>query len=174
MFQKYSSESPSRKKPMTADFAFSCPAHIIASFCGSGVLTPAPGTWGTLAGFLVYLALQTVLSPLVLAVLTIACFFVGAWACGVTGRDIGVHDHGSIVIDEVFAIWMVLLCLPSGFCWQLAGFFAFRLFDIIKLPPAKWFDQGEKWQNGWGVMLDDLIAGLYAIILVQGIHLCIG
>ena len=174
MLEKYSSRSPSAQTPMTLRFAFSSPAHIVASFLGSGVIRPASGTWGTLAGLLVYMALQQWIGFWMWIVLIIATFVVGAWACEVTGHDIGVHDHSSIVIDEVFAIWMVLVSVPATIAWQVGAFCAFRFFDIVKVQPAKYFDTNKHWQNGWGVMLDDAVAAVYAMLLLFAIHRIIG
>ena len=164
MFEKYSKTSPSALNPMSWSFAFATPAHIIATFFGSGVLRPASGTFGTLAGLIFYMLLAPFVPFVVWIVLICVAFFVGAWASEVTGRDIGVHDHSSIVIDEVFAIWAVLLTVPATLLWQLAAFLAFRFFDIVKLPPTAWFDR--EMRNGYGVMLDDACAGIQAILLL--------
>lgn len=166
MFAKYASTSPSRQHPMRLSFAFSSGWHIIASFFGSGVVRPASGTWGTLAGWLVFLALHDVLTTLDWIALILATFVVGAKACDVTGRDIQVHDHSSIVIDEVVAIWMVQLLVPYTVAWQVAAFVAFRFFDIVKIQPAKYFDTAPCWQNGMGVMLDDVAAAVQSIIVL--------
>ena len=166
MMEKYSAQSPSRQKPMSLAFAFATPAHLIASFFGSGVIRPASGTWGTLAGWLFYMALHPWLNLWVWLALIVLSLMIGAWACQVTGDDIGVHDHSSIVIDEVFAIWLVLVTVPDHWVWQFAAFCAFRLFDIVKLQPARYFDTNPRWHNGWGVMLDDAVAGVQAIVLL--------
>ena len=171
MFEKYASGSPSKRHPMSLSFAFSSIDHIAATFFGSGVIRPASGTWGTLAGLLFYIVLEPFVPLWAWVVIIVATLFYGAWACEVTGRDIGVHDHSSIVIDEVFAIWMVLVTLPPDTFWQIGAFLAFRFFDIVKLPPAKWFDISPRWQNGMGVMLDDFVAGVQAIILLQFIRI---
>ena len=141
MFEKYSRTGASRNVRMSLRFAFSSPAHVIATFGGSGLLHPAPGTWGTAAGLVVYIALERRI-------------------------PLGVHDHGSIVIDEVAAIWLTLLTVPATLPWQIAAFVAFRFFDIVKLPPTGYFDASERWKNGWGVMLDDVVAAVQAIGLL--------
>lgn len=163
----------SKAKPMTLRFAFSSPAHVLASFFGAGVITPAPGTWGTLAGLLAYLALHPWCGSAALAALTALVFFAGAWACQKTAGDIGVHDHGSIVIDEVFAIWLVLLAVPHAWPWHIAAFCTFRFFDIVKIWPSKYFDSNPRWQNGWGVMLDDAAAAVHSIIVLQAARLAL-
>ena len=166
MFEKYSSGSHSKQHPMTFSFAFSSGWHIIATFFGSGVLRPASGTWGTLAAWFVFYALKDAISVPVWCVIILVTFFAGAKACDITGHDIQVHDHSSIVIDEVFAIWIVQLTVPYTLGWQIAAFLSFRFFDIVKIQPAKYFDTAPMWQNGMGVMLDDLAAALQSIILL--------
>lgn len=165
MFEKYSSDNPSKQHPMSLSFAFSSGWHIIASFFGSGVLRPASGTWGTLAAWLVFYGLKDVVNVTAWIVIILSLFFVGAKACEITGHDIQVHDHSSIVIDEVFAIWTVQLTVPHALCWQIAAFLSFRFFDIVKIQPAKYFDTAPRWQNGMGVMLDDLTAAVQSVIL---------
>lgn len=164
MFEKYSQNNPVNKVRMTCSFAFSHPAHIIASFFGSGVIRPAPGTWGTLAGWIVFVLLQPWVAYSAWFFIVAVTFFLGAWACQKTAEDLGVEDHGSVVIDEVFAIWLVLSLMPPTLGWQVAAFVAFRFFDIVKLPPVDYFDT--KMKNGFGVMLDDAIAALYAWIVL--------
>lgn len=166
MFEKYTSVSPSKRHPMSLSFAFSSGWHIIASFFGTGVLRPASGTWGTLAAWLVFYTLKDVLSVSAWMAIILVTFLVGARACDITGRDIHVHDHSSIVIDEVFAIWMVQLTVPYTLDWQISAFLAFRFFDIVKIQPAKYFDTAPRWQNGMGVMLDDLAAAVQSGILL--------
>ena len=112
MFEKYSPDNPVNKVKVTAGFAFSHPAHIIATFFGAGLIHPGPGTWGTLAGWLVFVLLGRFLTYEIWFGIVIATFFLGAWASRVTSDHLGVQDHGSIVIDEVFAIWLVLLLVP--------------------------------------------------------------
>ena len=166
MIEKYSSHSPSKLHPMTLSFAFSSFWHIVASFFGSGVLRPASGTWGTLAAWIVFYALKDVISVHAWIAIILVTFVVGAKACEITGRDIQVHDHSSIVIDEVFAIWLVQVTVPYTLPWQAAAFVSFRFFDIVKIQPAKYFDTSPQWKNGWGVMLDDLAAAIQSVILL--------
>lgn len=139
------------------------PARAIAFGFGSGLIRPAPGTWGTLAGWGAFILLLEPLSlPLRLLAVVVA-FALGIWACDQTGRDLGVADHGGMVWDEVAAIWLVLSLLPAGWMTQAAAFLLFRLFDIVKPPPIRQFDARLK--NGFGVMLDDLLAALYVLLL---------
>ena len=165
MLEKYSSDNPVNKVRMTMAFAFSHPAHMIASFFGSGVIRPAPGTWGTLAGWIVFVLLNPWIPYTAWFFIVAVSFLSLALACQKTSNYLGVPDHGSIVIDEVFAIWLLLALVPPSLVWQVAAFVAFRFFDIVKLPPADYFDQ--KMKNGFGVMLDDAIAALYAWIVLS-------
>lgn len=139
------------------------PARIIAFGFGSGLIRPAPGTWGTLAGWGAFVLLLEPLSlPLRLLAVGVA-FALGIWACDRTGRDLGVADHGGMVWDEVAAIWLLLSLVPAGWMAQGAAFLLFRLFDIVKPPPIRQFDARLK--NGFGVMLDDLLAALYVLLI---------
>jgi phosphatidylglycerophosphatase A len=139
------------------------PARIVALGFGSGLIRPARGTWGTLFGWITYaLIAQALQGPWLLAALA-AAFVLGIYVCGKAGRDLGVADHGSLVWDEVVAIWLVLALVPAAAVSQLAAFLLFRFFDILKPPPIRYFDT--RWKNGFGVMFDDLLAALYTLLL---------
>ena len=96
------------------------------------------------------------------AVFLLGAFICGVWACQRTGRDLGVADHGAIVWDEIVPFWAVLFMAPPEWLWQLAAFLWFRVFDIVKPPPADWFDA--KVKNGFGVMMDDVVAAGYTVV----------
>ncbi len=162
--EKYACDNPANRVRPGLKFVFSHPAHALALFFGAGILRPAPGTWGTAAGVLVWMGLVSFCSWKLLAVLIAALFVLGAWASQKTGEDLGVEDAGCIVVDEVAAVWLVCLMLPQNPAGWLAAFVAFRLFDIVKLPPASFIDA--KMKNGWGVMLDDLFAAIWAVAAV--------
>jgi len=145
-----------------ARFLVSHPAHFIALGFGSGLAPRAPGTFGTLAGWALYLVLALVLPPVVIAFLAIPLFFLGVWACDVTARDMGVQDPGAIVWDEIVA-FLPLAAISSAVWWlQLVAFALFRLFDIWKPYPIKLVERNVK--GGMGVMLDDVIAAAYAYV----------
>ncbi len=144
----------------TARFLFSHPAHFIALGFGSGLAPRAPGTFGTLAAFPLFWALQLASLP-VQILLVVAAFLLGIWACGLTGQHLGVHDSGHIVWDEIAAFLLVLIFTPVGPLWMLYAFALFRLFDIWKPFPINWLDAAVK--GGLGVMLDDLLAAGYAV-----------
>lgn len=139
------------------------PAHWIAFGCGSGLLRPAPGTWGTLAAWFAFVTLDPLLSTGAWLLLITVTAVIGAWAAERTGRTLGRPDHGAIVIDEIVAFWLVLLLLPPDLLAQALGFLAFRLFDILKPPPIRAVDR--RFKSGVGVMADDLIAAFYALLL---------
>jgi phosphatidylglycerophosphatase A len=145
-----------------ARFLVSHPAHFIALGFGSGLAPWAPGTFGTFAGWILYLVLAFALPPVAIAFLAIPLFFLGTWACEVTGRDLGVADHGAMVWDEMVA-FLPLAALASAAWWlQAVAFVLFRLFDIWKPYPIGLVDRNVK--GGMGVMLDDVIAAAYAYV----------
>ena len=152
--------------PITWQWLVKRPVCFIGFGFGTGLAPKAPGTFGTLpALFIAGLLLGCGLGKFGLAVLSVILFFIGIWICDVTERSIGVHDYGGIVWDEIAAMMLVLACVPQGLGWWLAAFAAFRFFDAVKPPPIRWFDQ--KVRGGFGVMLDDFIAALFAIAAVH-------
>ena len=139
------------------------PAHFIALGFGAGLSPWAPGTFGTLVAIPIAMVLRAHGGDVAYLVACAALFAVGAWASGVTGRALGVPDHGAIVIDEVVAFLLVLFFTGTG-GWRLVIAFAlFRAFDIWKPPPIRQLDAAMK--NGVGVMLDDLLAAGYALLV---------
>ncbi len=110
------------------------------------------------------------LSPEIYLLLVILLFALGVWLCDRTSKDLGVHDHGGIVWDEWVGFLFTLWLAPPGFGWLVAGFILFRLFDILKPWPIGWLDR--QVAGGWGIMLDDMLAGLFGFILLQlGVYL---
>jgi phosphatidylglycerophosphatase A len=144
-------------------FAFSHPAHALAFGFGAGLVPLAPGTCGTLLGWALAWGLGG-LSPALLLGAVLLLFLLGVWACGVTGRHLGVPDHGAMVWDEVVAFLLVLAIVPRELPWQLAAFVLFRLFDIAKPPPIRHFER--RYHGGFGVMFDDLIAAAYTLLVL--------
>src|SRR5258708_18315683 len=121
-------------------FAASHPAHAIAFGFGAGLAPFAPGTAGTLLAWPVGWFLGGDYPPGVLMAVVAACFLIGVWACDVTGRHLGVPDHGAMVWDEFVAFLLILAILPQSLAWQAAGFILFRFFDILKPPPIPRLD----------------------------------
>ncbi len=156
------SKTPIKVKPNWQN-----PVHLLAFGLGSGAAPKAPGTAGTLAAIPLYLLLQG-LTPQHYLLVVLAMFLVGVWICDKTSKDLGVHDHGGIVWDEWVGFLLTLWLAPAGWLWLLLGFLLFRLFDIFKPWPIGWMDK--QVAGGLGIMLDDVMAGLYAFSLLQFIH----
>ncbi len=140
------------------------PIHFLAFGLGSGAAPWAPGTFGTLAALIPFFWFQQLSAPWYLLMLAVTTL-IGIWLCDRTAKDIGVHDHGGIVWDEFVGFWLTMFMAPTGWGCVLLGFILFRIFDILKPWPIKWADQ--KVSGGFGIMLDDILAGIYALIVLQ-------
>ncbi len=157
------------------------PAHWIALGFGSGLSPKAPGTVGTLWGWISFLVLSRWLGAAQWGWLIAASLLVGWWACTATARHLRTADPGAIVWDEIVAIWLVLwLLLPAGFWMQVLAFGLFRYFDAAKPGPVGWADrlcklqpgQAIGWWQGFGILLDDLVAaGCTLLVLALGVRL---
>ena len=143
------------------------PTHLIAFGFGTGLSPVAPGTVGSLVGFPAYWLLSG-FSLEIYCLITFACFIVGVYICDVVSKDLGVHDFGGIVWDEVVGMLITMIALPQGWIWWLVAFAAFRFFDILKPWPIGWLDK--KVSGGFGIMIDDVLAGFYALAVVQGTY----
>ncbi len=168
MTQATASEAAIRQHKPNAAFMLSHPAHVIALGFGSGLAPKAPGTVGSLWGWLSWLVLQNYLSPSAQITLIVFGLLLGWWACTVTARNMGISDPGSIVWDEIIAIWLIFyLVMPSNFGGQLAAFVLFRFFDAAKPGPVAWADQlfkGFGWRGGFGIMWDDIVAAFCTLL----------
>ncbi|HAW17483.1 MAG: phosphatidylglycerophosphatase A [Oceanospirillaceae bacterium] len=142
------------------------PIHLLALGFGSGAAPKAPGTCGTLVAVLIYWPLSQ-LSPEHYLLMLLVTSVMGIYICGQTAKDLGVHDHGSIVWDEFVGFWITMFAAPVGWVWVVVGFVLFRFFDIIKPWPISWIDKNIT--GGFGIMLDDVIAGVMAAGVLQGI-----
>jgi len=147
------------------------PVHFVSLGFGSGLSPVAPGTAGTLAAWLLYPLLRAAPLPdMAFLVLLLICFIAGIFATHSTGKVLGVPDHGAIVWDEMVAMWLVLFFTPQGstlsqsLIWQAIAVALFRLFDILKPPPIRQMDS--RFKNGFGVMVDDLLAAAYSILVL--------
>lgn len=143
------------------------PVHLLAAGFGSGLAPRAPGTAGTLAGVPLYLALAPLPLPAYLG-LILGLFLLGVWICGRAARDLNAHDHPSIVFDEMIGYLVTMAGAPSGCGWLVLGFVLFRFFDIVKPWPISLLDR--KVPGGFGIMLDDLAAGLLALSVLQAVR----
>jgi phosphatidylglycerophosphatase A len=168
-------KTDAEKKPPQppAALILTTPEHLLAFGVGAGLAPRAPGTFGTLIALPFWLLLA-LLPPAAYAVAVGALFVFGCWLCGESARLLGVHDHPGIVFDEIVGFLVAcapLLALPltEQPLWLLAAFVLFRLFDILKPWPIGALDRGL--QGGLGIMLDDLLAGIFtAALLYGGIH----
>jgi phosphatidylglycerophosphatase A len=142
------------------------PNHLFAFGFGSGLAPKAPGTFGTLAAVPIFWLIQDLSWPLYLSWLLVT-FALGVLWCDRSSKALGVHDHGGIVWDEFVGYWITMFMAPKGLLWMLIGFVLFRLFDIVKPWPINWLDK--KVAGGFGIMIDDVLAGIYALIVLQWI-----
>lgn len=152
----------------TSRFMLAHPAHLLAQGFGSGLAPMMPGTFGTLFAWLSFVMLSArwpdIFTPANWGLIIAVGFAIGIWACEKTGRDLGIADHGSMVWDEIIAFWLVLLVLmPAGRDTQIWAFIWFRFFDMVKPSPIRDFER--RFKGGFGVMLDDLIAAFYTLLL---------
>lgn len=154
--------APPPTAPPSWRLMMSHPAHQLAFGYGSGLIRPAPGTWGTLFAWFLFVVLDPWLSDGAWAVVIVVTFMLGSAAAERTGKALGRPDHGAIVIDEIVAFWIVLWLLPGGVLTQAFAFAGFRFFDILKPPPIRAVDR--RFKNGVGVMLDDLLAAFYTLL----------
>jgi phosphatidylglycerophosphatase A len=141
------------------------PIHFLAFGFGSGAAPVAPGTFGTLVAVPIYLLLLP-LNPWAYLAVVLVITLVGIWLCHVTSRDLGVHDHAGIVWDEIAGYLITMIAAPPGWQWIVAGFILFRIFDIIKPWPIGWVDR--RVHGGLGIMLDDVLAAVFAWVVLQG------
>ena len=133
--------------------------HWIAFGAGAGLAPRAPGTAGTAVAIPIYLAIAT--QPIAIYLLAVAVVIAaGVWACGRTARELGVHDHPGIVLDEVAGFLVAMTGLPNDWWWIAAAFVAFRLLDIAKPWPISLADR--RIGGGLGIVLDDVMAGALA------------
>ncbi len=146
----------------TLRFLVQHPAHFLALGFGSGLAPFAPGTWGTLVAIPIAALLRLTGSDVAFLLAAGILVVAGAWAAETTSRHLGAPDHGSIVIDEIAAFLLVLFFVGADTARVAWAFLLFRLFDIAKPPPIGAIDR--RWKNGWGVMVDDLVAAGYALV----------
>lgn len=142
------------------------PVHFIAFGFGAGLAPKAPGTVGTVVAIPFYLLLVHT-NLWIYAGVVLLSFLFGIWVCGKSAEELGVHDHGGIVWDEIVGYWITMFLAPAGWLWILLGFVLFRLLDIFKPWPIKLID--ERVEGGIGIMLDDVLAGIMAALCIQAL-----
>ena len=141
------------------------PVVLIAVGFGSGLAPKAPGTAGTLIAIPLYVLMQPL--PLISYLLITTCLFIaGIWICTYAAEKLGVHDHPSIVFDEIVGYLITMIAAPEGWLVIVAGFVLFRFLDAVKPWPISWFDRNVS--GGLGIMIDDVVAGVIAMAIIQG------
>ncbi|MGD2073365.1 MAG: phosphatidylglycerophosphatase A [Gammaproteobacteria bacterium] len=142
---------------------FRSPVLFLAFGFGAGLSRRAPGTLGTLVAIPLYLGLGRLSAPLYLG-LVVVVSLAGVWICRRASDRLGVHDHPGIVWDELAGFLVTMIPAPMSWTWTAAGFGLFRLFDIWKPWPISWADRHLK--GGLGIMVDDLLAGGFAAVVL--------
>jgi len=148
------------------NFAQLCrsPSLMLAFGFGSGLAPKAPGTFGTLVAIPFYFLLRELQIGIYIAIVA-AAFVIGISICTAASRQLQVHDHSGIVWDEIVGYWLTMLLAPPAWWWMVVGFILFRFFDIVKPWPISVADK--KVSGGVGIMLDDVLAAVYAFIGLQ-------
>lgn len=153
-----------KNNKLSPPLIWSNPIHLLAFGFGAGASPYAPGTFGTLIGIPIYLLLLHLVFWQYLGIVFLL-FILGVWLCHTTARDLGVHDHPGIVWDEIVGFLVTMTAAPFGWLWIVIGFGLFRLFDILKPWPINVVDK--KVSGGLGIMLDDLVAGIFAAAVLK-------
>lgn len=147
----------------TLGWVFGRMHRALAFGFGSGLIRPGSGTWGSVLALALWWPLTGALSSVAMMVFLLAAAVAGIWICQRTVDELGVPDHVGVVWDEIVAVWIVLWALPEGLWLSALGFVLFRVFDVVKPWPIKILDA--RVGGGFGVMLDDWVAALYAIVM---------
>lgn len=147
---------------------FKAPETWVATWFGCGLMQPAPGTWGTLGGLPIALILLSFGGKAGLLIGILLIIAIGLWACKKFETMIGTHDHSMIVVDEVAGICIALLGASLSPLSIVLAFLLFRFFDVLKPWPISYLDKNVG--GAWGVMADDLLAGVFAGITLGGLH----
>lgn len=143
------------------------PVHWLPFGLGAGLLPAAPGTWGSLLAVIVFWLVPAVPAAVLWPGL-VSAFLLGVWLCGVSSRRLGEHDHQGIVFDEIVAMWALLAVMPREIPWSVAAFVVFRIMDVWKPWPIREADH--RIGGGLGIMLDDVLAAVYAAVLLSSLR----
>lgn len=162
IFKKFKMRS--YKQLPIPDTVWEKPTHFIAFGFGSGTFPFAPGTFGTLMAIPFYLAMQP-LSSINYLILLIIITIGSMWLCDKVSKEIHIHDHPGMCLDEIVGYLVTMFTAPHGLMWIILGFILFRIFDIFKPWPIRFID--EKVKGGFGVILDDVMAGIYSLIVLR-------
>ncbi|MFT5758487.1 MAG: phosphatidylglycerophosphatase A [Alteromonadaceae bacterium] len=144
----------------TEKFSLKNPIHFLALGFGSGLMPKAPGTFGTLAAIPLYFLMMPLSSLYYAAIVLLICIS-GIYICGKAASDAGVHDHGAIVWDEIAGFLITMFMVPVSWQSIVVGFLLFRIFDIFKPWPISYIDKNV--HGGFGIMFDDVLAGIFAL-----------
>lgn len=156
-----------KQTPDTPEAVWRNPLYFIAFGFGSGAMPFAPGTFGTLMAIPFYLVFRPL--PLWAYLIFVVLVIAGSsWLCERLSRQIDVHDHPGMCIDEFAGFFVTMINAPHGIGWILLGFGLFRLFDILKPWPISFLD--ENVHGGFGMVLDDVVAGIFAMLIIQALH----
>jgi phosphatidylglycerophosphatase A len=164
MSQNVSPDSDSNASVEVKPTPFSRPLQFLAFGFGSGLSPWAPGTAGTLVAVPLFLLVSHLSLPLYTAFIVIT-LLLGIWFCDAASRELGVHDHPGIVWDEFVGYWITMWALPADWTWIVAGFVVFRILDIAKPWPIGVLDK--KVKGGFGIMIDDIVAGILACAILH-------
>lgn len=156
--------APKKPKPPLPPAIWQRPLYFFAFGLGSGAMPFAPGTFGTLLAIPFYLLLQP-LSFTAYLIFVVIFIILSSWACDYVSRQINVHDHPGMTIDEFAGYFVTMINAPHGWQWVVLGFLLFRFFDIVKPWPIRFLDKHV--HGGFGIVLDDIVAGLFAMIIIQ-------
>ncbi len=150
--------------PPTPDAVWRNPLYFIGFGLGSGAMPFAPGTFGTLMAIPFYILIHFL--PFYFYLFFVLCFVIAsAWLCDYLSKKIQIHDHPGMCIDEFAGFFVTMIAAPFSFAWILYGFILFRVFDIWKPWPIRWLDKNVP--GGIGMVLDDVVAGLFAMAIIQ-------
>jgi phosphatidylglycerophosphatase A len=152
--------------PPVPDTVWQNPWHFIAFGFGAGAMPFAPGTFGTLITIPFYLALRS-LSDVNYLMVTLLVTIASMLICEKVSRDVGIHDHQGMCLDEVAGFLVTMYAAPHHWMWIVLGFLLFRVFDIWKPWPIGFIDR--RVGGGFGMVLDDVLAGVYACAVLQSI-----
>lgn len=157
-------KSSSEKSSFKQNVRLSNPIHFLAVGLGSGMSPIMPGTMGSIMAIPIWLLFYG-LMPALYWILLVVSFFFGCFICQKTSDDTHTHDSGHIVWDEFVGMWITLFFIPYlSILWVVIAFIAFRIFDMLKPWPIRWFDQ--KVPGGFGIMIDDVIAAIFSSLVV--------
>ncbi len=141
------------------------PIHFLAFGLGSGAVSKASGTFGTVVAIIPFFFVLRYLSTTQYLVMLVITSLFGIFLCHKTAKDLGLHDHSGIVWDEFVGFWVTMFLAPKSWLYIILGFILYRFFDILKPWPISWLDKHVN--GGFGIMIDDIFAGVVAFVVIQ-------